>query len=179
MASTRLLKQPLFVRLQTQIVRSCRRTFITSLGCNSQQLLKYRDNSGSKSPPSKESLIRCGHYDKWTDLLYEDLVALVESGDVQLIDVRELKEIQEQGAFPKCINIPLGELKTSLTMDDASFSEHYMKPKPHPHDTNIVFVGYGPIKSSAALEIAQKVGYKKARHYVGGFEEWLKKQKSS
>lgn len=55
----------------------------------------------------------------------------------------------------------VGDLKQSLKMDDASFSERYARPKPHPHDTNIVFAGYGPIKSSAALEIAQKMGYKK------------------
>lgn len=74
--------------------------------------------------PSPSFTVRCGHYDKWTDLLYEDLVALVESGDVQLIDVRELKEIQEQGAFPKCINIPC-ELSTfKYTMQDVYVTYH-------------------------------------------------------
>lgn len=46
-------------------------------------------------------------------------------------------------------------------MDDARFTEHYKVPKPQLHDTNIVFYGLGPIKSSAALEIAHKLGYKK------------------
>ena len=46
------------------------------------------------------------HYESWAYLNHDDLEALIESGDLQLIDIREEKEIQEQGEFPNAINIP-------------------------------------------------------------------------
>lgn len=46
------------------------------------------------------------HYENWAYLSHEDLEALIESGDIQLIDIREEKEIEEQGEFPGAINIP-------------------------------------------------------------------------
>ena len=46
------------------------------------------------------------HYENWAYLSHEDLEALIESGDIQLIDIREEKEIEEQGEFPDAVNIP-------------------------------------------------------------------------
>lgn len=118
------------------------------------------------------------NYEKSTELSYEDLVALLESGGIQLIDVREKREIQEQGAFPGSVNIPLVNLKEALTVAENEYLQRYGVSKPEKHDTNVIFVGFGPVKSSTALEIAHKMGYKKARHYAGGFEEWKQRQLS-
>ncbi|KAL3847419.1 hypothetical protein ACJMK2_018330 [Sinanodonta woodiana] len=130
---------------------------------------------------SPRIIVRCygSHYDKRTDLSYEDLVALINDADVQLIDVRDEKDIKEQGAFPKAVNISLCDLKEALKMDNEKFREKYHFEKPQPTDTNIVFVGYKSVKSSAALEIAHKLGYTKSRHYPGGFEEWVTKHNPS
>ena len=46
-------------------------------------------------------------------------------------------------------------------MNDAMFAESFGVPFPGKHDRNIVFYGLGPIKSTAALELAHKLGYKK------------------
>lgn len=46
------------------------------------------------------------HYDKWTNLSYDDLQALIDCGDIQLFDVREPKEILDMGKIPCAINIP-------------------------------------------------------------------------
>lgn len=116
------------------------------------------------------------NHEKLTELSYEELVALIESGGVQLIDVREKREIQEQGEFPGSINIPLVNLKEAFTVADNVYLERYGVSKPEKHDTNVIFVGFGPVKSTTALEIAHKLGYKKARHYAGGFEEWKQRQ---
>lgn len=112
------------------------------------------------------------HYEHWAYLSHEDLEALIDSGDIQLIDIREEKEIGEQGVFPGAINIPLQDLKKALQMTDEAFTEKYKAPKPQHKDTNIVFAGFKSVKSSAALEIAHKLGFKKARQYKNGFEEW-------
>lgn len=116
------------------------------------------------------------HYDKWTNLSYDDLQALIDCGDIQLFDVREPKEILDTGKIPCAINIPLGQIKDALAMEKHAFLELYQVDKPEQQDTNIVFVGLSHIKSSTALELAHRAGFKKARHYYGGYEEWLKKQ---
>ena len=46
-------------------------------------------------------------------------------------------------------------------MQDEAFTEKYKAPKPQLKDTNIVFAGFKSVKSSAALEIAHKLGFKK------------------
>ncbi|GAB1605426.1 thiosulfate sulfurtransferase/rhodanese-like domain-containing protein 3 [Argonauta hians] len=125
------------------------------------------------------SVKRNSHYDKWTNLCFEDLEALIGCGDIQLFDVREPKEISDTGKIPCAVNIPLGQIKEALLMADDVFLEKYSVPKPALQDTNIVFVGLGPIKSSAALEIAHKIGFKKARHYYGGYKEWIQKTQTS
>ena len=43
---------------------------------------------------------------KWTDLSYNDMVALIESKNIQLIDVREPKELTETGHIPGAVNVP-------------------------------------------------------------------------
>ena len=53
------------------------------------------------------------------------------------------------------------DLKKALHMTDEAFTEKYKAPKPQQKDTNIVFAGYKSVKSSAALEIAHKMGFKK------------------
>ncbi|KAJ8303825.1 hypothetical protein KUTeg_018618 [Tegillarca granosa] len=65
------------------------------------------------------------NYEKSTELSYEDLVALLESGGIQLIDVREKREIQEQGAFPGSVNIPLVNLKEALTVAENEYLQRY------------------------------------------------------
>ena len=46
-------------------------------------------------------------------------------------------------------------------MTDEAFMEKYKAQKPQQKDTNIVFAGFKSVKSSAALEIAHKLGFKK------------------
>ena len=58
-------------------------------------------------------------------------------------------------------SIPVQGLKKALQMTDEAFKEKYKAPKPQHKDTNIVFAGFKSVKSSAALEIAHKLGFKK------------------
>ncbi|XP_064615421.1 thiosulfate sulfurtransferase/rhodanese-like domain-containing protein 3, partial [Liolophura sinensis] len=117
------------------------------------------------------------HYDKWTDLTYEDLVALLDSGDIQLFDVREPKELEETGKIPRSVNIPLGQLADVLSLSPEEFKNRFGVDKPKEDDQNIVFHCRTGVRSKNALLIARELGLPKARHYVGGFEEWASKQK--
>jgi len=109
-----------------------------------------------------------------TDVTDGELETYLKSGDLQLFDVRDAREIQETGRIATAVNIPLTVLKMSLKMTNEDFEKKYGVPKPKMQDTNIVFYGLCAIKSLAALEIAHKMGYKKARHYPGGWDAWSK-----
>ncbi|XP_064455508.1 thiosulfate:glutathione sulfurtransferase-like [Ornithodoros turicata] len=112
------------------------------------------------------------------DISLEDLEALIQGGDIQLIDVREPSEVKGTGMISKAVNIPLGQVKEALLLPDESFQDRYKAPKPQAHDHNVVFYGLGPIKSEAALQLAKKAGYLYARQYSGGWEEYSKKSKA-
>ncbi|XP_021372074.1 thiosulfate sulfurtransferase/rhodanese-like domain-containing protein 1 isoform X1 [Mizuhopecten yessoensis] len=112
---------------------------------------------------------------KRTDVNFDDIISLLGSGSLQLIDVREPSELVQQGEFPTALNIPLSCLKETLQLKEEHFTEMFNTSKPRQHDEDIVFVGFGPIKSNTALEIAHKMGFKKARQYAGGFKEWMEK----
>uniref|UniRef100_A0A6G5A5P8 Putative sulfotransferase n=1 Tax=Rhipicephalus microplus TaxID=6941 RepID=A0A6G5A5P8_RHIMP len=110
------------------------------------------------------------------DLSYEDLKALMQGGDIQLIDVREPAEVAASGKIGNAINIPLGQVKDALLMSEEAFQKAYHAQKPQSYDHNIVFYGLGPIKSHAALKLAHKAGYTHAREYSAGWEDYKAKK---
>jgi len=42
----------------------------------------------------------------WTDVDTPELLWLLESGDIQLFDVREPEELEETGRIPRAVNLP-------------------------------------------------------------------------
>jgi len=109
---------------------------------------------------------------KKTEVTYEELVSLIEMGSVHLYDVREPSEVQETGTIKSAVNIPLTKLKAALKMDAAEFRANFDDARPPMDDPNIIFYGFCSVKSMAAVEIAQKLGFKRARHFPGGWQEW-------
>jgi len=113
---------------------------------------------------------------KWCELNYETLYSMMNRGNISLIDVREKTEIQKAGMIPQSINIPLSTLKQALLLDSDDFYSQYGIPKPQKHDEYVVFYSLNHVKGVTALEIAHRLGFRKARQYAGGYEDWLNKQ---
>ncbi|KAL7635533.1 UNVERIFIED_CONTAM: hypothetical protein RMT77_014602 [Armadillidium vulgare] len=121
-----------------------------------------------------------------TELDYEELSDLLTfSEDVALIDVRNPQELHTYGSIPGAINIPLGEVKAAFQLSENEFRRTFYVEKPSKTAKNLVFFARGPNASSAALEIAHRLGYKGSRQYSGGWEDYcnktgvpLKKEKS-
>jgi len=111
------------------------------------------------------------------EVLYEDLVELINSGNLQLIDVREPHEVQA-GQIPTAINIPLLKLKYSLQLPEELYMAQYGAGR-LPMGNDMIFYGLCSVKGITALEIAFKLGLKKARHYPGGYQEWCARQGSN
>jgi len=105
----------------------------------------------------------------------EELAVLLEKTptEIRLLDVREPKDVEEYGKLPGSINVPLTKLKAAFTSEPAQFEAEFGTRKPTKEEAGqIIFYGHCAVKSTTALEIAHKLGYKKARHYPGGWEEW-------
>jgi len=106
----------------------------------------------------------------------EDLIQMTTEGvEFLLIDVRDRKDVEITGGIQGAKSIPLSELKLALLMDNDDFEDQYGFAKPDKYDRNIVLYGQGTVKSSAALEIAHKLGYKGVLMMAGGYDEWIEK----
>jgi len=113
---------------------------------------------------------------KKKEVHYEDLLDLIHKGDLQLIDVREPREV-ENGQIPTSINIPLPQLKYSLQLPVELYNAQFgTKRSAQPSGDDLVFYGLCNVKGITALEIAFRLGLRKARHYPGGYEEWCMRQ---
>ncbi|XP_056100276.1 thiosulfate:glutathione sulfurtransferase-like [Rhinichthys klamathensis goyatoka] len=106
---------------------------------------------------------------------YEQLKLMMSTGSVQLVDVREPHEL-EAGFIPGATNIPLGEVEQALRLSPDQFRELYGVTKPHKEDSDFVLYCVRGIRSLTALETARALGYTRARHYAGGFSEWLQRE---
>lgn len=105
---------------------------------------------------------------KKSEVSYNELVDLLRIGGITLVDVRDPNELQATGRMPQSINIPLNQLKNVLTSKDQGNPNETLT-----NEDAIVFCGLGNVKSITALEIAHKLGLKNARHYPGGYQEWV------
>uniref|UniRef100_A0A286Y0E1 Sulfurtransferase n=1 Tax=Cavia porcellus TaxID=10141 RepID=A0A286Y0E1_CAVPO len=106
------------------------------------------------------------------DVTYKELKNLLSSKNIMLIDVREKWEILEYGKIPGSINIPLHEVTEALQMDSKDFKEKYHEVKPSKSDS-LVFSCLAGIRSKEALDAATSLGFSRAKHYAGGWKEWV------
>ncbi|RXG71458.1 Thiosulfate sulfurtransferase/rhodanese-like domain-containing protein 3 [Armadillidium vulgare] len=130
------------IALQRATVVSCSANFATS--ANTNQVAASTNHTRTR-----------------TELDYEELSDLLTfSEDVALIDVRNPQELHTYGSIPGAINIPLGEVKAAFQLSENEFRRTFYVEKPSKTAKNLVFFARGPNASSAALEIAHRLGYK-------------------
>lgn len=60
-----------------------------------------------------------------------------------------------------CALFTVTQLKTALSLDAEQFKATFKSVKPAKDDQTIVFYGFCSVKSTTALEIAHKLGFKK------------------
>ncbi|XP_041483590.1 rhodanese domain-containing protein CG4456-like [Lytechinus variegatus] len=108
---------------------------------------------------------------------HDEMVKLVENGGAIIIEVRRPDEIAATGMMNRACHIPLDELKEALSLPDDELKEKYGVDKPNPDGSNVVFTCRSGRRSLIALETAKEFGYTKARHYSGGWNSWVEKNK--
>ena len=89
---------------------------------------------------------------------------LVENGETNLIDVRDIRELQKEGKVEGATHIPRGMLEFWLDPGSAYFKDGKL-------DLNkeMVLFCAGGLRSALAAKSLKDMGFKKVSHIDGGF----------
>lgn len=99
-------------------------------------------------------------------LTVEEARAMHGSGEVQFIDVRDVRELAETGRIPGARHVPRGLLE--FWIDPAS---PYHKPF-FAEDKTFIFYCAVSWRSALATRTAQDMGLAPVAHLEGGFNAW-------
>lgn len=99
----------------------------------------------------------------------DEVCARLDDPAVQLVDIRDVRELEREGTVPGCINAPRGMLE--FWVDPAS---PYYKPVFGDESREfILFCGAG-WRSALATKTLQDMGMTNVAHIDGGFAAWVK-----
>tara|TARA_X000000950_G_scaffold217972_1_gene262265 strand:+ start:457 stop:840 length:384 start_codon:yes stop_codon:yes gene_type:complete len=89
---------------------------------------------------------------------------LVENGETNLIDIRDVRELQKEGKVDGAIHIPRGMLEFWLDPSSAYFKDGKL-------DLNkeMVLFCAGGLRSALAAKSLKDMGFEKVSHIDGGF----------
>ncbi|KAM8881568.1 thiosulfate:glutathione sulfurtransferase [Synchiropus picturatus] len=103
---------------------------------------------------------------------YSQMKKMLATRNIQLLDVRNPDEFQA-GKILHAVNVPLDSLEESLQLSPEQFLQRFGVRAPLRGDDNLVFQCRSGRRSLKALDIARHLGFSKARHYEGGYKEWV------
>lgn len=99
----------------------------------------------------------------------DEVKARMNDANVQIVDIRDVRELEREGTVPGCINAPRGMLE--FWVDPAS---PYFKPVFGDDSREfILFCGAG-WRSALAARALQDMGMTNVAHIDGGFTAWAK-----
>ena len=89
---------------------------------------------------------------------------LVENGETNLIDIRDVRELQKEGKVEGATHIPRGMLEFWLDPESQYFKEGQLDL-----DKEMVLFCAGGLRSALATKSLRDMGYKNVSHIEGGF----------
>ena len=92
-------------------------------------------------------------------------------GKSLIVDVREPGEIENFGAIPGAVNVPLGDITDAFDMSAEDFQRSYSSEKPSSEDQIVALCAIGK-RSAKALNILAEKGYTNLSNYRGSFNDW-------
>jgi rhodanese-related sulfurtransferase len=98
----------------------------------------------------------------------EQAMAAFAGGGVTLVDLRDPRELEREGAVPGAFKCPRGMLEFWIDPESP-----YAKPA-FQEDKKFVFFCAAGWRSALATHLAQKMGLKPVAHIEGGFAAWKK-----
>jgi len=89
--------------------------------------------------------------------------------DLQLVDIRDVRELQAEGTVPGSFHAPRGMLE--FWVDPAS--PYFKKVFADPAREYVLFCGAG-WRSALAVKTLQDMGMRNVAHIDGGFTDWVR-----
>ena len=94
----------------------------------------------------------------------EDALKLSNDNQCNLIDIRDIRELQSEGRVENSKHIPRGMIEFWLDPESVYFKDGKLDM-----DKEMVLFCAGGLRSALAVKSLQEMGYKKASHIDGGF----------
>jgi hypothetical protein len=94
----------------------------------------------------------------------EEALKLSNNNKCNLIDIRDIRELQNDGRIENSRHIPRGMLEFWLDPESVYFKDGKLDM-----DKEMVLFCAGGLRSALAVKSLQEMGYKKASHIDGGF----------
>ena len=94
----------------------------------------------------------------------EEALKLSNNNKCNLIDIRDIRELENDGRIENSRHIPRGMLEFWLDPDSIYFKDGKLDI-----DKEMVLFCAGGLRSALAVKSLQEMGYKKASHIDGGF----------
>ena len=94
----------------------------------------------------------------------DEALKMVDDDNCNLIDIREVRELENAGKVEKSVHIPRGMLEIYLDPNSALFKQGVLD-----QNKEMVLFCAGGIRSALAVKALKNMGYEKISHIEGGF----------
>ena len=94
----------------------------------------------------------------------DEALKMVEEDNCNLIDIREVRELESTGKVENSVHIPRGMLEIYLDPNSALFQQGVLD-----QNKETVLFCAGGVRSALAVKALKNMGYEKISHIDGGF----------
>ena len=94
----------------------------------------------------------------------DEALKMVEEDNCNLIDIREVRELESTGKVENSVHIPRGKLEIYLDPNSALFQQGVLD-----QNKEMVLFCAGGVRSALAVKALKNMGYEKISHIEGGF----------
>ncbi len=98
----------------------------------------------------------------------EEAATLAKAGDVLLVDIRDIRELQRDGKVPGALHAPRGMLEFWVDPESPYHKDIFASGK------TFIFYCASGWRSALATKAMQEMGLEPVRHIEGGFTAWKK-----
>jgi rhodanese-related sulfurtransferase len=98
----------------------------------------------------------------------EQVMAARGDPDIQLVDIRDIRELWRDGAIPGALHAPRGMLEFWVDPNSPYHKEEFASGK------KFVFFCAGGMRSALATQAVQRMGLAPVAHMAGGYGAWVK-----
>jgi len=111
----------------------------------------------------------CAEAEKEIETLsVEEVMAVRDNPDVQLVDIRDIRELWREGTIPGATHAPRGMLEFWVDPESDYFRKDFGTGQ------KFIFYCAGGMRSALAAQSVHRMGLSPVAHMAGGFGAWVK-----